>query len=354
MSKKEKKEKKTKKPKKEKKIRISTILFIIIDILVVGCFVLFYGPFVGFRYLIINTAMSTMSHQYIAYTFWSEEYIQEVLSESAYISIDESINLDEIVIDTAPKDSYENEYDEIILTREPGNEDYKYIKVKVGKYDAHLVAIYDPSKVELIHSKSFNTGTGQERIKDMCTRMGGVACINGGMFVDYGYGSDVPMGYLIKDGKVIWSDHSGAADLIGFTNDNKLLLTTATGEDAINMGMRDALEFGPFLIVNGESLQYSNSTAGGYNRAARVAIGQRKDGVVLFLVTEGTHAAGPNLLEVIETLQLYGAYNAANLDGGTSAQLAINGQLINTPKNIYGQVVNGGRRVVSGFGLILK
>lgn len=354
MNKKEKKEKKIKKPKKEKKIRISTILFIIIDILVVGCFVLFYGPFVGFRYLIINTAMSTMSHQYIAYTFWSEEYIKEVLEKSAYISINESVNLDEIVIDTAPKDSYENEYDEIILTREPGNEDYKYIKVKVGKYDAHLVAIYDPSKVELIHSKSFNTGTGQERIKDMCTRMGGVACINGGMFVDYGWGSDVPMGYLIKDGKVIWSDHGGAADLIGFTNDNKLLLTTATGEDAINMGMRDALEFGPFLIVNGETLQYSNSTAGGYNRAARVAIGQRKDGVVLFLVTEGTHAAGPNLLEVIETLQLYGAYNAANLDGGTSAQLAINGQLINTPKNIYGQVVNGGRRVVSGFGLILK
>lgn len=354
MSKKEKKAKREKKPKKQKRIRKTTILFIIIDILVVGCFVLFYGPFANFRYLIINTAMSTMSHQYIAYTFWSEEYIQKVLSESAYIPINDTVDLDDIVIDTAPKDYYENEYDEAILTRDPGNEDYKYMKVKAGKYDAHLVAIYDPSKVELIHSKEFNTGRGQEKIKDMCTRLGGVACINGGMFVDNGWGSDIPMGYLIKDGKIIWSDHGGKADLIGFTNDDKLLLISATGEEAINMGMRDALEFGPFLIVNGEPLQYANSTAGGYNRAARVAIGQRKDGVVLFLVTEGTHAAGPNLLEVIETLQLYGAYNAANLDGGTSAQLAINGQIINTPKNIYGQVVNGGRRVVSGFGLILK
>jgi len=354
MSKKEKKAKKTKKTKKQRKVRKTTILFIILDILVAGCFFLVYGPYAGFRNLIISTAMGTKSHQYIAYTFWSDKVIQDVLSKGAYIPINEAVDLDQIVIDTAPKDEYENEYDEAILTRDPGNEDYKYMKVKVGKYDAHLVAIYDPSKVELIHSQSFNTGKGQERIKDMCERMGGVVCINGGMFVDYGYGSDVPMGYLIKDGKVIWSDHSGPADLIGFNNDNKLLLVNASGEDAINMGMRDALEFGPFLIVNGKPLEFVDATVGGYNRAARVAIAQRKDGVVLFLVTEGTHAAGPNMLEVIETLQLYGAYNAANLDGGTSSQLAINGQIINSPKNIYGQTVTGGRRVVSGFGLILK
>ena len=58
--------------------------------------------------------------------------------------------------------------------------------------------------------------------------------------------------------------------------------------------------------------------------------------------------------EVIDTLKKYGAYNAANLDGGTSSQLAINGELINNPKNIYGQSVVGGRAVVSGFGLIKK
>ena len=354
MSKKEKKTKKTEKPKKERKIRKTTILFIILDIFVAGCFFLVYGPYTNFRNTIINTAMNTKTHQYIAYTFWSDEVIQKVLSDTAYIPINDSVNLDDIVIDTAQKDEYENEYDEMILTRDPGNEDYKYMEVKVGKYKGHLVAIYDPSKVELIHSKSFNTGRGQERIKDMCTRMGGVVCINGGMFYDEGYGSDIPMGYLIKDGEIIWSDHSGAANLIGFTNDNKLLLVNATGEDAINMGMRDALEFGPFLIVNGKELEFVNATVGGYSRAARVAIAQRRDGVVLFLVTEGTHAAGPNMMEVIETLKLYGAYNAANLDGGTSSQLAIDGKIINNPKNVFGQSVSGGRRVVSGFGLILE
>ncbi len=344
----------TKKAKKKRRIKKLTIFFIIVDVLVAACFFLVYGPFTTFRNTIINTAMNTKTHQYLAYTFWNDDTIQNVLSASAYIPISDSVNLDDIVIDTSPKESYENEYDEMILTRTPGNEDYKYMKIKVGGYDAHLVAIYDPSKVRLIHSSSFNTGTGQERIKDMCTRMGGVVCINGGMFVDWGWGSDIPMGYLIKDGKIIWSDGNGYANLIGFTYDNKLLLTYANGEEAIKQGMRDALEFGPFLIVNGKELEYVNPNVGGYSRAARVAIAQRRDGVVLFLVTEGTHAAGPNMVEVIQTLKQYGAYNAANLDGGTSAQLAINGQLINTPKNIYGQVVTGGRRVVSGFGLILK
>ena len=195
--------------------------------------------------------------------------------------------------------------------------------------------------------------TGQEKIKDMCARSGGIVCVNGGMFVDNGLGSDIPMGYLIKNGKIIWSDNEAPANLIGFTKDNKLLLVNATGEEAIKMGMRDALEFGPFLIVNGKSIEY-NSSVGGYSRAARVAIAQRRDGTVLFLVTEGTHAFGPNMGEVIDTLKKYGAYNAANLDGGTSSQLAINGELINNPKNIYGQAVVGGRAVVSGFGLIKK
>ena len=138
---------------------------------------------------------------------------------------------------------------------------------------------------------------------------------------------------------------------IGITKDNKLALVHATGEEAIEMGIRDGVQFGPFLILNGESIKY-NSSAGGYDRAARVAIAQRRDGVILFLATEGTHGSGPTMKEVIDTLELYGAYNAANLDGGTSAQMVVNGKLVNNPKNVFGQSVAGGRRVVTSFGLM--
>ena len=329
-----------------------SIFIAIIDVLVAICFIVVYA-IPSIQNKIISTAMITKTHQWIAYVFYSDEKINKVTAENNYIPLTDSVKLDDIVIDTSEKESYDNEYDEQILTREPGNEDYKYIPVKVGgKYDGHLVAIYDPSKVRLIASKTFNTGYGQERIIDMCERSNGIVCINGGRFNDTtGYGSDIPRGTLIKDGKIIWSDTTRATNLIGFNNENKLVLTKKTAQEALDEGLRDALEFGPFLIVNGKKLQYE-SAAGGYDRAARVAIAQRRDGVVLFLVTEGVHTNGPTLLEVIEVLEKYGAYNAANLDGGTSSQLVIKGKLMNTPKTVYGTPVTNGRRVVSGFGLI--
>ena len=332
-----------------------TITFIILDILAAICFFVVYSPiFENLQNTIISTASVTKTHGYIAHVFYSDERINKVVALNTVPKIDEKIDLNKVVIDTKPRESYDNKYDEEILTRDKGNDDYKYIKTKVGNYDAHIVAIYDPSKVHILTGKKFNTKdkSGKETVLQMTKRMGAIVGINGGGFVDYGYGSDIPIGYVIKDGKVIWSPTTKKMDLIGMTNDNKLLLVNATGEEAVEMGMRDGLQFGPFLMVNGEKPNFKNS-AGGFSRAARVAIAQRKDGIVLFLVTEGTHTAGPNMKEVIDTLELYGAYNAANLDGGTSTQLVINGKLINHPKNIMGQSVSGGRGIITGWGLFL-
>lgn len=329
------------------------IFMIVIDLCIAICFFIFYGPFNYVKNTVISTAMVTKTHQYIAYTFYSEDTVKDVLEDNSYTRLDGNVNLDDIVFSNKIPTTFENQYEEAILKRDKKDE-YKYIPIKVGKYDAHLVAIYDASKVELITSASFNTagGNAAESILKMCKRVGGEVCVNGGMFADPdGWGSDIPKGYLIKDSKVIWSDNSDKQDIIGFTDDNKLLLTHATADEAIKAGMRDGLQFGPFLIVNGESIKFSSS-AGGYDRAARVAIAQRKDGIVLFLVTEGVHTAGPNLKEVVDTLNLYGAYNAANLDGGTSTQLVMNNKLINTPVNVFGKEITGGRSVVSGFGYI--
>ena len=333
-----------------------TITFIVLDVLAALGFFFVYSPiFEELQNTIISTASITKTHGYIAHVFYDDDRINKVVALNTVPIIDAEINLDDVVIDTKPRTSYDNEYDKAILTRDANNEDYKYLKIKVGGTDAHLIAIYDPSKVHLLTCRVFNTkdNSGKESVLTMAKRMGAVIGINGGGFVDYGYGSDIPVGYVIKDGKVIWSPINDRQNLIGFTNDNKLLLVNATGEEAVEMGMRDGLQFGPFLMVNGEKPNFSNG-AGGYSRAARVVIAQRKDGIVLFLVTEGTHTTGPNMKEVVDTLEKYGAYNAANLDGGTSAQLVMNGKLINTPKNIFNQVVEGGRNVVTGWGLFLN
>ena len=136
-----------------------TIPFIILDVIILLCFGLVYGV-EKFKQTIISTAMATKTHQYIAYTFYSEAEVKRVVNQNSFEAITDDVNLDEIVIDTSPKTTFENEYDEQILTRDPGNDNYKYIKVQVGGYDAHLVAIYDPSKVKLISSK----GEGYEEV----------------------------------------------------------------------------------------------------------------------------------------------------------------------------------------------
>ena len=326
--------------------KLFCIIFLILDI-VLGITLFVFNFIPSIREKIILSSID--SNKWLVYTLYSEDTVSKVINNKNQVKLENTKDLDKIVVESKPLQIIESEYDEAILTKD--NDDYKLLNITVGGYKAYLVAIYDPSKVELIHSKTFNTGTGQEKIKDMCARSGGLVCINGGMFVDNGVGSDIPMGYLIKNGKVLWRDNYNSASLIGFTNDNKLLLINATAEEAIKKGMRDALEFGPFLIVNGKRID-NNDAVGGFRRAARVAIAQRKDGIVLFLVTEGNHSSGPTMGDITDTLLNYGAYNAANLDGGASSQLAINGELINNPKNIYGQTVVGGRSVVSGFGLI--
>ena len=326
--------------------KLFCIVFLILDI-VLGITLFVFNFIPSIREKIILSSID--SNKWLVYTLYSEDTVSKVINNKNQVKLENTKDLDKIVVESKPLQIIESEYDEAILTKD--NDDYKLLNITVGGYKAYLVAIYDPSKVQLIHSKTFNTGTGQEKIKDMCARSGGLVCINGGMFVDNGVGSDIPMGYLIKNGKVLWRDNYNSASLIGFTNDNKLLLINATAEEAIKKGMRDALEFGPFLIVNGKRID-NNDAVGGFRKAARVAIAQRKDGIVLFLVTEGNHSSGPTMGDITDTLLNYGAYNAANLDGGASSQLAINGELINNPKNIYGQTVVGGRSVVSGFGLI--
>ncbi|MBQ8218940.1 MAG: phosphodiester glycosidase family protein [Bacilli bacterium] len=338
---------------KKRKIYKSTILFIILDLLAIGGFIMMYGPWPFMRNLYVNTAMKTMDHQYLAKVFYSDEKISEIMNSNYFIEINEEVVLDDIVIDTSPKKSYENEYDEEILTRTPGNEDYKIINIKIGISKGYLIAIYDPTKVALIRSKNFNVGTYGEQIPAMCNRYNGLVCINGGGFNDdTGRGSDIPIGYVIDDGEIVWPSSgwdTARSNMIGFNNEGKLLLLSgATGLEALDAGMTEGLEFGPFLIVNGKPLEIVGDPWG---KSPRVAIGQRKDGVVLFLVIDGeNYIDGASLQDVVDVLMQYGAYNAANLDGGHSSSLSINGKLYNNPPAIAKR--QGGRYVVTGFGLL--
>ena len=314
----------------------------------ITCFILMYGPYPYFRNLYVSTAMNTKDHQWLARIFFSEEKIEKIMSSNYFIAIDEDANTDDVIINTKEKKTYKNEYEKELLTRDPGNDLYKLIEFDINGSSAHLVAIYDPTKVHLISTKQFNIGTYGERVITMCERYGGVVCINAGGFVDEGMGSDIPLGYVIQNGKITWSDNS-KTNIIGMTKEGKLkLLSNTTGEEAIKKGIVDGLTFSPFLIVNGKELQIVGDPWG---KSPRMAIAQRKDGVMMFLSIDGeNYINGASLKDTIKILKRYGAYNAANLDGGTSATMIVDGKLINNPAG--GAKRTNGRYVVTGWGLI--
>lgn len=339
---------------KKFKIKKLTILFILLDLCAAACFFIMYGPWDYVRNLYVTTAMQTRSHQYLAKVFYSDEKISNIMNSNYFIGVDEEVNLDDIVINTEEKVKYKDEYEEELLTREPGNDLYKVLDVKVGNAKGYLVAIYDPTKVKLLRTKRFNAGTAGERVVDFCKRYGGKVCINGGGFANgYDNGSDIPAGYVIDDGKIVWpikNDYSKTrGNIIGITNDGKLtLMRNSTGKEAINAGIKYGLEFGPFLIVNGKSAKIVGMP---YGVANKCVIAQRQDGVIMFLITEGeSYVDGASLKDVVKILERYGAYNAANLDGGQSTSLVINNKLVNSPN--YLAKKQGGRYVVTGWGLI--
>ena len=342
------------KRKKKKRILKRTILFVILDLFAFAGFFVFYGPWGYVRNLFVTTAMNTMEHQYFAKIFYSDDRIASIMSNNYFVSLTDEVNTDDIVIDTKEKKKYKNEYEKELLTREPGNDLYKVISLKVGGSDAHLVAIYDPKKVELIHTKKFNVGGYGERVITMCERYDGVVCINGGGFIDNGMGSDIPVGYVIKNHDIIWTpkgqdDSTYRDNIIGITDDGKLkLMANATGQEALNAKIKDGMVFGPFLIVNGKSLEIVGDPWG---KSPRMAIAQRKDGVMMFLAIDGrNYIDGASLQDVVDVLKQYGAYNAANLDGGQSSTLVVNGDLENNPPAEAKRT--RGRYVVTGWGLI--
>ena len=293
---------------------------------------LFYGPVSSFKEFWVTSAMTTMNHQYLATWIYSEDYIQNVLSKNNIVEVDEVSNPDEIRFKKYTTTIYRNEYEKAILQRDD-NDLYKVIPITGSKYKGFLVAIYDPSRIHLAYSSRL--GVSGENILKVSEREQAIIAMNASGFYDPDWNGNgaIPHGTVIVDGKIIsdFDDAKTGGGFIGFTYEDKLVLGNMSKEEALKVGYRDAIEFGPYLIVNGKKSFIRGN--GGWGIAPRSAIGQRKDGIVLFLVINGRLATsiGADMVDLTEIMEKYGAYNAANLDGGSSSELLINQKFINTP-----------------------
>jgi len=315
----------------KKILLISSITFVT---LTGGGLFLLYGPWSYFRELLITTAMTTLSHQYLATWFYSDETIAEVLEKNRVANTSDISDLNQISIKKFNKNfkNYANKYEEQILKKNNENDQYKLIEISGTSYKGYLVAVYDPTKIDIVHSKYL--GHMGQLITEMAKENDALVAINGGGFYDpegKSYGG-IPTGLTIKDGEVLYDFKSGGIGrVIGFTKDHKLILGNMTLEQAKANNVTDAIEFGPYLIINGTPTKiYGN---GGWGYGPRTAIGQRKDGIILMLVIDGrrTHSIGASIKDIQDIMIRYGAYNAANLDGGSSSTLVIEDKVINTP-----------------------
>lgn len=329
--------------------KVFTVLFSLGTIGIIVVMFLLYGPFSAFREWLITTAMTTMTHQYFATWFYDEETINYVLDKNKVVETDETTDVDAIEVGAVEEvTEYENEYEEAILERDSENNDYKIIEISGKKYDGYLVAVYDASRVKAVVTE--NLGKSGQYLTTMAKNNDALIAINGGGFNDPNFNSTggQPLGITVCDGVYKTTDsYSGAGGIIGFTDEDKLVLGKMTLAEAKKQGIRDAVTFGPYLIVNGKASEVVGN--GGWGTAPRTAIGQRKDGIVLFLVLDGRTASKPgaDMDDLIEIMQNYGAYNAANLDGGTSSVLVVNNIIVNDPIDSTG--AHKTRPIATGF-----
>ncbi len=264
-----------------------------------------------------------------------EENVQENITENEPVKEEK----EEVTYLEYPEKS---EKERQILERYSNNNDYKVIEVSGNKFKGYLIAIYEPERVHVVGTSKM--GSEGEYLTEMYENTKFDVGINAGGFADANFNGDggTPLGITISNNQLMTDSKyvNGNSGVIGFTKDNKLILEKYDISETMDNGIRDCVSFGPYLIKDGQRQKLTGVGAlGPSSKSARTIIGQREDGIVLFLVVDGdrTKNEGATLGEVTDIMQEYGAINASNLDGGTSCQMTVRNTLINDPTSLNGE-----------------
>lgn len=165
-------------------------------------------------------------------------------------------------------------------------------------------------------------------VSTMTEKYDAVLGINASGFDDYeGSGTGgLPYGFLKSEGQTLQDAVGGDWKIIGFDEKDRLQV----GAFSVTSGLRDAVEFHPALIING---QFLLKNAGLNDVQPRTAIGQRRDKTVVMLVVDGRqmHSVGCTIERAGDIMVSYNAYQASMLDGGSSSVMVYNGREITKP-----------------------
>lgn len=344
----------------------------------------------------IETAMGTMTHQWLATWFIPEEIINNVMlkqylmsekqlgSESSWDTESSTTFLlnknEENTVPLTPREEFYQTFSELDRTAfekflkdnpEYIEDGYDHIKIdfiegaKKKEYDTGIkttqgdtvLAInseYGIMIVEVLGSDSLGMDYAgklafckqPERVfvgtcsalysygsfvSEMTANYNAILGINASGFSDYegnGTGGE-PYGFLKSEGEELQEPVADGWKIIGFDNNNQLQV----GAFSDTSNIRDAVEFHPALIINGENMV---AGTGLNDQQPRTAIGQTKDGTVLMLVVDGRqmHSFGISIERCGEIMEQYNAYQASMLDGGSSSVMVYDGREITSPTTL--------------------
>ncbi len=214
-------------------------------------------------------------------------------------------------------------------------------KIESTRFTGYILEIPDPRRIHV--ATAANIEEKGDTTSNIAKNNGAVAAINAGGFYDpNGTGTGrLPYGFILREGKYVLGEAVGPdekVEFIGFSREGNLIAGTYNKTELKKMNASEGITFGPPLIVNGEKMITEGD--GGWGVGPRTAIGQRKDGTVLFLVIDGRqpgYSLGATLKDLQNILYEQGCYIAANLDGGSSSTLFLNGKVVNKPADLLGE-----------------
>lgn len=311
----------------------------------------------NWRTIWIETAMSTRNHQWLATMFIPDSIIQEVLKNQ--VSYNEDVTgggqhlVEKNSNDETPDSEPEPPKNDDILNQKSlkvGDKDYAGNTVLIndieqglvvseivgtnslGTFRGKIMLIDDPARV-YVGTTPYKNDYGL-RMPAMMEYYDAIAGINGSGFYDpneNGDGGDV-VGLCYSQGEA-WGYYTPYYGSVVLTTDNKLVVGNISDWEKYNI--RDGIQFGPALIADGEP-QVSGTA--GYGIHPRTAIGQREDGVIVFLIIDGRlpgYSIGCSVGDLVDILLEYDVVNAGCCDGGASSVLAYQGEIITKNSSLH-------------------
>ena len=312
----------------------------------------------GAKELFATTILETGQMKFLAGMYLSNDEIQKLVNRNSVQAMSTEVDTSLIKANSEKKD--DNKVEEEGFDKNG----IKLEEISGNTFFAKMLIIKNPEQV--FTGTTYPWSEYGMELEKLVKSNNAIAGVNGGLYYSYGNKGGKPLGVVVSKGQIQFNKPEGYKGLylIGFDESNILRIINLEGKSASQTEriikeekIRDAVAFQEEssdannhfvkLIVNGEERKLDGNGSGAN---PRTAIGQRADGAVLLLVTDGRGYSGhlgATASDLIRVMKKYGAVNAANLDGGSSSSMYYNGNYEMSSVTFY--YANSSWKLPTGF-----